>query len=726
MKIAIYAVCFVFLAINPFGSFAQNWVWAHDSDLTDEGGSPVGVAVDNLGNIYTIADSLLFKHNAYTGAIDWVRHAAGRWLESYVATDAAGYIYYYRDSLALDVSTSSLNHTYYLLSRLDPSGRLLWTQSGQALGALGGVYATGIVATADGHIYVVGNYNSDSVAAGAYTLHDTYPRENAYVAKYDTAGHLAWIKQLTTLYGTGSITGVFGVSADAAGNFFIVGENDYDTVTIADTTVRLPSLSHNMFVVKADSNFHLRWVSATNKSNATSLGNGIYQVGADSAGNAYVSGYYFENDVFGTIPVSYAANKNVFVAKYQSATGNVLWVTTGGGGHWNNTYSLAVNKSGHSYVLFPSSDTVTFGDSSFIFSYPFAAELCLSIMSLDSSGHVSCGTVLGGASGDDVAGVGIDNAGNGYICGDFMATCAFGDTVLSAFMGEEYFAAKFRCTPCYGSLTLPPDSLRISATGGDTVCPGSLVTLTAAVAGGGPVNYQWQVNGVTVAGSDSVYAYIPSGSDSVSCIITNPNPCSEPFSIVSNMLHLYMISSDAAAGIYLTASPGDTVCAGDTITCNALSEWGGSSPRYMWYKNGVVVDSGITSYSFVPSRGDSVRCVLTSSIPCLPSRIASSQDIVFTTKNCAAGINAATTKSVAIFPNPAKNVITVTCAAGLCRGTTLSISDVYGRILSTLPLTATNTTIPVTGLPGGLYFCTFAFPDGSRIVDKLFIANTTE
>jgi uncharacterized protein YjdB len=76
----------------------------------------------------------------------------------------------------------------------------------------------------------------------------------------------------------------------------------------------------------------------------------------------------------------------------------------------------------------------------------------------------------------------------------------------------------------------------------------------------------------------------------------------------------------SVATVSITASPGDTICAGGHVTFSAVPVFGGPSPVYQWTKNGVNVGTG-PSYIPAPfmNDGDLIGCTMTSDYACLVS-----------------------------------------------------------------------------------------------------------
>ncbi len=60
----------------------------------------------------------------------------------------------------------------------------------------------------------------------------------------------------------------------------------------------------------------------------------------------------------------------------------------------------------------------------------------------------------------------------------------------------------------------------------------------------------------------------------------------------------------------------NTICSGENVTVTALPDNGGLDPSFKWIVNGIRVGDNGPSLDFQPSEGDSIRCIMTSSVPC--------------------------------------------------------------------------------------------------------------
>jgi len=76
------------------------------------------------------------------------------------------------------------------------------------------------------------------------------------------------------------------------------------------------------------------------------------------------------------------------------------------------------------------------------------------------------------------------------------------------------------------------------------------------------------------------------------------------------------VSPLVAPSVTLSSGLGDTLCAGTVVSVTTLAANGGLTPTYQWYVNGMPVSAVGSSYVSVPSNGDSISVVMTSSEAC--------------------------------------------------------------------------------------------------------------
>ena len=105
------------------------------------------------------------------------------------------------------------------------------------------------------------------------------------------------------------------------------------------------------------------------------------------------------------------------------------------------------------------------------------------------------------------------------------------------------------------------------------------------------------------------------------------------------------LSPTSIPSISISAVTSDTVCSGLPITFTAIVTGGGTYLFYQWFVNGVSVSSGGgNTYTFTPSSGDSINCIVTTANSCSTPASASSNTIHITV--------VATTPTISITANP--------------------------------------------------------------------------
>ncbi|KAF0197149.1 MAG: hypothetical protein FD166_2108 [Bacteroidetes bacterium] len=163
------------------------------------------------------------------------------------------------------------------------------------------------------------------------------------------------------------------------------------------------------------------------------------------------------------------------------------------------------------------------------------------------------------------------------------------------------------------------------------ICAGTSVTFTATPVNGGlnPV-YQWKLNGSNVGTNNPVYSNASlSNGDQVYCTLTSEVTCASGSPASSNTITMVM-NPVLAASVSIAASENPT-CAGSSVTFTATPVNGGSSPSYQWKLNGV--NTGTNSPTYTTSaltNGNTVSCLMTSSISCVSGSPATSNTITMT------------------------------------------------------------------------------------------------
>ena len=152
--------------------------------------------------------------------------------------------------------------------------------------------------------------------------------------------------------------------------------------------------------------------------------------------------------------------------------------------------------------------------------------------------------------------------------------------------------------------------------------------------------------------------------------------------------------------IAISAVPGDTVCAGFPVTIQATLAGGGATPSFQWILNSTAI-AGTTSsnYTYIPSNGDSISCILTSSSPCVGNPVVSSNTIHLVLNPTTTPTITITSTATAIIGSVVTVNATVTSAGGSYNinwyrnGTLFSTTSIpivtYVKVAGTDDITAT-------------------------------------
>ncbi len=281
-----------------------------------------------------------------------------------------------------------------------------------------GEYARHIALDSAGNCYVAGQFESTALTFANSTITNIFTL-GAFVAKYDRTGNLLWVRQPL-----GTNSDAVGVVADTWGNCYITGEFAGYTNTIAGTTLSNASSNYygpgSSFIIKYDANGNALW--------ATQAGPGSWSIGAasDTNGNLYVEGAFtspmiqFGGTIFSNGLPTNSQSYYLFLVKYD-ASGNVLWAQRGGPAY--DSFCMATDSTGNSYIAGNSSGAVNFGGISLS-----NANTQLDLAKYDSNGNA---VWVQQASGAVPSGLAVDEAGNSYLTGFIDSTNAqFGNIIL--------------------------------------------------------------------------------------------------------------------------------------------------------------------------------------------------------------------------------------------------------------------------------------------------------
>jgi Putative metal-binding motif/Calx-beta domain len=164
-----------------------------------------------------------------------------------------------------------------------------------------------------------------------------------------------------------------------------------------------------------------------------------------------------------------------------------------------------------------------------------------------------------------------------------------------------------------GQTVTPSVMITASST---NICPGSLVTFTAAPTNGGNPNYQWRINGNSVGNDSPTYqsSSLQNG-DSVVVYMSSSLACATQQLVLSNTIFI-SVSQSVVPSVSIAASA-TSICTGQQVTFIATPGNGGNNPVYEWTLNGNAVGTSSSAYQNSSlNNGDVVRVAMQSSLGC--------------------------------------------------------------------------------------------------------------
>ncbi len=234
-------------------------------------------------------------------------------------------------------------------------------------------------------------------------------------------------------------------------------------------------------------------------------------------------------------------------------------------------------------------------------------------------------------------------------------------------------------------------SVSIAASPGTTICSGTSVTFTAtASVPVGTVAYQWKKNGANVGTNLATYtdAGLTNG-NTIQCVVTVTGGCG----LILNSNTLTMsVTSAVAPTVSIAANPGNSICAGTSVTFTATPTNGGTTPAYQWKVNGTNVGTNSATFTTTTlTNGQIVTCVLTSNATCAIPASVTSNSITMT-------VNSVVVPSVSIVANPGSTICTGTSVTFTATPTNGGVTPAYqwkvnGTNAGTNSATFTTTTL---------------------------------
>jgi len=206
--------------------------------------------------------------------------------------------------------------------------------------------------------------------------------------------------------------------------------------------------------------------------------------------------------------------------------------------------------------------------------------------------------------------------------------------------------------------TLPPD-----------LCRDVAVTFFSNVtAGGSSPSYRWWKNGAPIAGATGAN-YTDNAlnnRDTVRVVLTSNAQCRLADTVSSNRMGV-SVSPYVTPVVTISANPGTSVAAGQTVIFTAFVSNGGPNPEVRWKRNGQTV-AGTSGLSWTTSTlrdGDVIGAELVSGARCATPFLVTSTGVLRMSVSTGVGsVTAGKTGEVSLYPNPTTGRFTVRVKGG--------------------------------------------------------------
>ncbi len=287
----------------------------------------------------------------------------------------------------------------------------------------------GLTTDAAGNSYVTGYFQGTATfgtvsvtSAGSYDI---------FLAKYNAGGGVEWVKR----FGGSDVDVGEGVGLDSAGNIYVTG---YFHGTATFGAFQLTGTGwRDAFLAKCDAAGNVLWVRRAGGADAVADKVYVFDLAVSSSGESFVGGYFLGHATFGTSQLTSAGDRDIFVAKYDSA-GNLAWVSQAGGTSGDYFHAIAIDAVGNSYITGTFQGSAVFGGTTLTATTSYATF----VAKLDAAGVPLWAKSAGGADDGDGNGIAVDGTGNLVVVGDFIGTAVFDGKTLSA-SGQDCFVVKY-------------------------------------------------------------------------------------------------------------------------------------------------------------------------------------------------------------------------------------------------------------------------------------------
>lgn len=209
-----------------------------------------------------------------------------------------------------------------------------------------------------GFLYVCGGFSDTAFFESTALI--SKGESDAFVAKYDDSGNLLWVKPAS---GTG-LDYATSLDIDNGGNIFVAGTYE-SAITLGTTNLTTTSFYGESFYAKYDGGGNVVWAKSTSGNNP----NLITGIALDYHDALYLTGYFggsFKVSA-GTVNTS-SASYDIFLAKVEQSDGSLDWMKRAGSTYEDGAHGVCCDKDGYPSIIGYFAGTAYFDNNSVTYS----------------------------------------------------------------------------------------------------------------------------------------------------------------------------------------------------------------------------------------------------------------------------------------------------------------------------------------------------------------------
>lgn len=270
----------------------------------------------------------------------------------------------------------------------------------------------------NGNIYVCGMYEDTALFENTRLISNG--ESDAFIAKYNDNGQLQWVRPAG---GTG-LDYAASLDVDNSGNVYIGGTYKR-AITVGNNVLTTTNFYGESFYAKLDNNGNYLWEKTTTGNNT----NLITGVAYDNHQGLFITGFFGTSFKAGAVTInSVSSSYDIFLAKIETSDGSTDWLQRAGSTYEDGAHGVCADKNGNPTITGYFAGTASFGNNTV--SYLDYNDVF--VAHYDSAGNNLWARSGNGNKLDVGFGITTDDNGNVYATGLFQNIISFDGVTLAS------------------------------------------------------------------------------------------------------------------------------------------------------------------------------------------------------------------------------------------------------------------------------------------------------